>query len=146
MNSRSEIAVAKFLDGYNCAQAVLYSFCDSLGFERDTALRLACGFGAGIARSQQICGAISGGIVVLGLRYGRGEGCEQAYAEETYRKVQELMSRFEAKHGTFLCRALLEGCDLNTPEGQQNFKDNDLKNRVCKSCVKFVVEHLEEVV
>jgi hypothetical protein len=48
MKTKSEIAVEKFLGGYNCAQSVLYSFCDDLGFEKNIALKLACGFGAGM--------------------------------------------------------------------------------------------------
>src|ERR1035441_4030849 len=68
MSIRTDIAVEKFLAGYNCAQAVLYSFCDDLGFGKDTALRLACGFGAGMARKQEVCGAITGGIIALGLK------------------------------------------------------------------------------
>ena len=63
MKTRSELALKKFLSGYNCAQAVLFSFCDDLGFEQNTALKLACGFGAGMGRKQAVCGAISGGIL-----------------------------------------------------------------------------------
>ena len=116
MSARSDVAVEKFLSGYNCAQAVLYSFCDDLGFDKDTALRLACGMGAGMARKQEVCGAITGGIITLGLKHGRGEGQDRTPTEETYRKVRELMSQFESKHGTCICRTLLKGCDLNTPE------------------------------
>jgi len=145
MNRRSDTAVEKFLSGYNCAQSVLYAFCDDLGFDKDTALRLACGFGSGMARKQEVCGAVSGGIMAIGLRHGRGEGRDKALTDETYRKVRELMSRFEAKHGTCLCRVLLEGCDLNTPEGQRYFKENDLLNRTCKGCVVSVVETVEAV-
>ena len=145
METRSNIAVEKFLAGYNCAQAVLYSFCDDLRFDKDTALRLACGFGAGMARKQEVCGAITGGIITIGLKHGRGEGQDRAVTEETYRKVRELMSRFESKHGTCICRTLLNGCDLSTPEGQRYFKDNDLLNKTCKGCVKMVVETLEDI-
>ena len=63
MKTRSAVARQKFLAGYNCAQAVLFSFCDDLGFDKDTALRLACGFGAGMARKQEVCGAVAGGIL-----------------------------------------------------------------------------------
>jgi C_GCAxxG_C_C family probable redox protein len=145
MSIRSEIAVEKFLSGYNCAQAVLYSFCDDLGFDKDAALKLACGFGAGMARRQEVCGAITGGIITLGLKHGRGEGQERAATEETYRKVRELMSRFESKLGTCNCRALLSGCDLTTAEGQRYFKENDLLNKTCTGCVKMVAEILEEI-
>lgn len=136
----------RFLSGYNCAQAVLYSFCDDLNFDKHTALRLACGFGAGMARAQDVCGAIAGGIIAIGLKHGRGEGQDRASTEDTYHKVRELMSQFESKHGTCICRTLLNDCDLNTPEGQKYFKDNDLLNRTCKGCVQTVVEALEEII
>ena len=97
MKTKTDIAVAKFSADYNCAQAVLYSFCDNLQFDKDTALRMACGFGAGMARKQEVCGAISGGILAIGLKHGRGEGQEKTVTEETYRKVRELMARFEEK-------------------------------------------------
>jgi C_GCAxxG_C_C family probable redox protein len=145
MTTRGETAVEMLLTNYNCAQAVLYAFCDDLGFDRDTALRMACGFGAGMARKQGVCGAISGGMLAIGLKYGRGQGQERAATEDTYEKVRELMSRFESKHGSCLCKTLLNGCDLNTPEGQQYFKENDLLNGVCARCVQTVVETLEEL-
>ena len=145
MNTRSETAVAKFLAGYNCAQAVLYSFCDDLHFDKDTGLRLACGFGAGMARRQEVCGAITGGIIAIGLKHGRGEGQDRAVTEESYRRVQELMASFETKHGTCNCRVLLKGCDLNTPDGKRDFKANDLSNKTCKGCVTTVVESLEAI-
>ena len=145
MKTRTDLALEKFLAGYNCAQAVLFSFCEELGFDRDAGLRLACGFGAGMARKQEVCGAISGGILAIGLKHGRGEGQDRAPTEATYAKVRELMSRFESKHGTCICRSLLEGCDLNTPEGQRFFKENDLLNSTCKGCVKIVVETVEDI-
>ena len=145
MKTRSDIAVEKFLAGYNCAQAVLYSFCDELHFDKDLALRLASGFGAGMARRQGTCGAVTGGIIAIGLRHGRGDGQDRARTEETYRKVRELLWQFESKHGTSICRTLLNGCDLNTPAGQRYFKENDLQNRTCKGCVKTVGETLEKI-
>ena len=141
----NEIAVEKFLAGYNCAQAVLYSVCDELHFNKDTALKLACGFGAGLGRRQEVCGAITGGILAIGLKHGRGDGQDRAVTEETYRKVRDLMARFEAKHGTCNCRALLNGCDLNTPAGQRDFKANDLLNKTCKGCVTTVMEALAAI-
>ncbi len=146
MKTKSDIAVDKFLAGYNCAQSVLFAFCDDLGFDKDTALRLACGFGGGMARKQDVCGAVTGGILTIGLKHGRGEGQDKAVTEAAYGKVRELMSRFEAKHGTCICRTLLNGCDLNTPEGQRYFKEADLLNKTCTGCVRTVVETLESIV
>lgn len=145
MKTKSDVAVKKFLDGYNCAQAVLYAFCGKLHFDKDTALRLASGFGAGMARRQEVCGALAGGIIALGLKHGRGEGEDGARVDVTYRKVRELMTRFEAEHGSCICRSLLNGCDLTTPAGQRYFREHDLKNKTCKGCVKSVVETLERL-
>ena len=66
MGSRTETAIAKFLEGYNCAQTVLYAFCDELQLEKNTALKLACGFGAGMGRNGEVCGAVSGNPCVGG--------------------------------------------------------------------------------
>jgi C_GCAxxG_C_C family probable redox protein len=145
MKTRSELAVEKFFSGYNCAQAVLFSFSDGLGIDQDTALKMACGFGGGMSRHQGTCGAISGGVIALGLKHGRGEKQDPAHTEETYRKVQELFWQFESKFGTSNCRTLLNGCDLATPEGQRYFKEHDLKNKTCKSCVWTVGEALEKI-
>jgi len=145
VKTKSDIALEKFRAGYNCAQAVLFSFCDDLGLDKDMALRLACGFGAGMARKQEVCGAVTGGILAIGLKHGRGEGEDRAPTETTYGKVRTLMSRFESRHGTGICRALLKECDLNTPEGQRHFKENDLLNKTCTGCVRTVVETVEAI-
>jgi C_GCAxxG_C_C family probable redox protein len=140
---KSAAATEKFLQGYNCAQSVLWSFREELRLDPDLALKVACGFGAGMARRQEVCGAVAGGIMVLGLRHGRGENQERLATEQTYRKTQELLRRFELKHGSCRCRDLLPGCDLMTEQGQQFFKDHDLLNKTCKECVRSVVEIVE---
>jgi C_GCAxxG_C_C family probable redox protein len=143
MKTKSEVALEKFIEGYNCAQSVFYCFCDDLEFDKNTALKLACGFGAGMGRKQEVCGAVTGGIIILGAKYGRGENADRSATELTYKKTRELMDRFAAKHGTFICRQLLGGCELTTEDGQKRYKENDLFNKVCKPCVQSVVEILE---
>jgi C_GCAxxG_C_C family probable redox protein len=145
MKNRTEIAVTKFSEGYNCAQSVLYSFCDDIQMDRNTALKMACGFGAGMGRKEEVCGAVTGGIIVIGAKYGRGEGDGTAAREFTYAKTRELMDRFAEKHGTFICRRLLKGCELTTEEGQKHFKENKLADAICKPCVRSVVEILDSI-
>lgn len=145
MKSRSDMAAEKFLSGYNCAQAVLWSFCDQTGLAPDTALRIATGLGAGISRRQETCGAVAGGILVLGLRHGRGEGQGRSATEDTYVRTCELMRRFEAVYSTCNCRQLLDGCDIGTETGRKEFMDRDLLNRKCKPCVQAVVDILEQM-
>jgi C_GCAxxG_C_C family probable redox protein len=143
---KSEVAVDKFLDGYNCAQAVLYSFCDYLNFDKVTALKLSCGFGAGMSRKEEVCGAVSGGIMVIGMIYGRGENQDRSLTEQTYQITRELMDKFTERQGAFICRKLLGECELTTLEGQKEFKEKDLLNKVCKECVRNVVEIIEEII
>jgi C_GCAxxG_C_C family probable redox protein len=145
MKSKRDIAVAKFLEGYNCAQSVFYSFCDDLRFEKNTALKMACAFGAGMGRNEEVCGAVTGGIMVIGAKYGRGEKDDRTATELTYTKTRELMDQFAKKYGTFVCRELLHGCELTTEEGQKYFKENELRNKICTSCVQSVVEILENI-
>ncbi|MFA6054914.1 MAG: C-GCAxxG-C-C family protein [Thermodesulfovibrionales bacterium] len=145
MMTKSERAVSKFIEGYNCAQAVFFSFCDDFNIDKDKALKMACGFGAGMARYEEVCGAVTGGIIVIGAKYGRGEKDDRTATELTYKKTRELMDQFVGKHGTFICRKLLNGCELTTEEGQKFFKENDLLNKICTPCVQSVVEILESI-
>ncbi len=141
--TKSEQAISKFTGGYNCAQSVFYAFCEDLGVDQDTALKVACGFGAGMGRKGEVCGAVTGGIMALGVKYGRGEKEDRAVTDAAYVKVRELMDQFASRNGTCICRQLLHGCDLTTEDGQKYFKENDLLNKSCKPCVQSAVEILE---
>ena len=143
--TRSEQAVTKLVEGYNCAQSVFSAFCEELKLDQDTALKMACGFGAGMGRNGEVCGAVTGGIMVLGAKHGRGENEDRTATEATYARTRELMDQFARRHGTYLCRKLLNGCDLTTAEGQKSFGEKDLFNKVCKPCVQSAVEILEEI-
>lgn len=145
MRTKSEMAAEKFLAGYNCAQSVLYAYGPDLGLDGETALKVATGLGAGMGRRGEVCGAVTGGILALGLRYGRGGQQDRSATENTYRKTSELMERFEQRHGSCSCRVLLDGCDLQTAAGQQYFKEHDLLHMTCMVCVQTVVEALAGV-
>ena len=123
----------------------MFAFCDDLHLDQDMALRMACGFGGGMGGKQQVCGAVSGGVIAIGLKHGRGEGQDKKAADKSYERVWKLMSRFETKQGSCICRTLLNGCDLSTSEGWQQFKENDLRNKICKGCVETAVKTLEDV-
>jgi C_GCAxxG_C_C family probable redox protein len=145
MNERREIAVQKFNEGFNCAQAVLFSFTDLLNLDKEIALKLTCGFGGGMGRMQEVCGAVSGGIAVIGCKYGKGQNGAADAIEITYKKVAELMSSFEKTNGSYICNKLLHGCDLKTGEGQKEFKEAAMKKGICEPCVRSAVEIVERL-
>ena len=145
MKSKSDLAVEMFNSGYNCAQAVLCAFCADLDLAKEKAMKLATGFGAGMGRKQEVCGAVTGGIMVIGLQHGQGYEEDTEAKELTYRLTRELITRFTAKHGSCLCRELLDGCDLSTEAGQKFSKENDLHNKICAECVRSAVQILEDI-
>ncbi len=111
--------------------------------DEDTALKIACGLGSGMGRKQEVCGAVTGGILVLGMRHGRGSRDERSATESTYEKTRELMDVFAGRRGSCLCRLVLDGCDLTTEAGQKRFKERNMFRAVCKPCVLTVVEFLD---
>lgn len=145
MIDRSELAVKTFSEGFNCAQSVLFSFTDILNIDRETALKMACGFGAGMGRMQEVCGAVSGGIAAIGLKYGKGLNGDSDASNKTYGKVRELMISFEKENGSYICKKLLNGCDLKTDQGQKDFIENAMKKNICIPCVQTVVRILERL-
>ncbi len=100
MKTRVDIFNQKF----NCSQSVFSAFATRLGLDKETALKLASPFGGGVARRGEICGAVSGALLVLGLARGADE---PAGKDEIYRLSQEFMRLFEEKHATVICRDLL---------------------------------------
>ena len=107
MKDRSEEAKNNFLAGMNCAQAVLCAFADRCGLDRETALKLASGFGGGIARQREVCGAITGMCMAADLIRGPGEASDKAAKDEHYAFIRGLCDAFRDETGSIVCRELL---------------------------------------
>ena len=130
---------------WNCAQSVLGVFCAELKLDRETAMKLASGFGAGMAHRQEVCGAVSGAIMAIGLKHGQAREDEKEAKEKAYQLSRELMGGFQAEFGTCLCRELLPGIDLATAAGHERYKAEGWSEKVCQPCVRFAVRILEEI-
>ena len=139
--SKADEAVACFQDGFNCAQAILATYCEEFGMDRTTALRISCGLGAGMGRLQTTCGAVTGAYLVLGLRYGKCDKEDDAAKEKTYALVREFSERFRAKNGTTVCRELL-GIDLQRDKGRAA---KERVQSVCPNLVRDAAELLEQL-
>jgi C_GCAxxG_C_C family probable redox protein len=134
-----EEAAATFAQGFTCGQAVLGSFAERFGMRREQAFQVACAFGGGMARTGQLCGAVAGAQLVLGLALGQSKAGDQAARERTYAATKELWVRFRERHGSVVCRELL-GVDIGTPEGQAVAKEAGLFETRCPQYVRDAAE------
>ena len=106
--NKKEQAEALFLDGANCAQAVLCAFEKEVGLDHKTAMMLASSFGGGMGRMREVCGAVSGMFMVAGLLYGYDENSPAGAKAEHYELIRKLAAQFRDKTGSILCRDLLD--------------------------------------
>jgi C_GCAxxG_C_C family probable redox protein len=142
--TKPETAAALFREGFSCSQGVFAAFAGELGLDRESALRLAQPFGGGIARRADWCGALTGAFLAIGLKHGRVRAEDVASRDKTYALVNELVKRFEARHGAVRCRDLL-GCDIGTPEGQKQAEEGKLHQTKCEEFVRDAAALLEEI-
>jgi C_GCAxxG_C_C family probable redox protein len=141
MPTPAETAVHVFDQSFNCSQSVFSAFAARFGLDRQTALKLASPFGGGFSRQGEICGAVTGALLVLGL--GRGADTP-AGKEGIYRLSQEFMRLFEQKHNSLLCRNLID-CDISTPEGWQKAKEAGKFTTTCPLLVRDAAEIIQNL-
>ena len=103
-----ELAAELFYNGYNCSQAMLVAFSDVTGLDKDFSAKLASSFGGGMGRMREVCGAVSGMLMVAGLLYGYDTPGDDAAKKEHYRLVQHLAGKFREEAGSIVCREILK--------------------------------------
>ena len=141
---RKQKAVDYFSQELHCSQSVLAAFAEECGITEEQALRLGSCFGTGMRRGE-VCGAVTGALMVLGLLYGQKKAGDTE-GRQTSNKVNDLMmDRFKEKCGSYICNDLL-GCDVTTSEGIQYCRDNKLFTDFCPKMVAAAVEVVEEII
>ena len=141
--SVDERAEALFKQGYNCAQSVLAAHSEALGLSEDAALKMAAPLGGGIARMAETCGAVTGAMMVLGLRHCTTEAGDEAKAR-AYSLGRQFLERFNAIHGTMCCKDLV-GYDISTAEGMQAAKDSGAIKAKCPGFVRDAARIVAEM-
>lgn len=141
--SKTDLARSYFDQGFACSQAVAAAFAAEFGLDAATMLRVGAAFGGGIARSGDTCGAVSGALMALGLKYGATQP-DPAAKERAYEHAREFIARFQACNGAVDCRDLL-GHDFATPEGRAAIKETKITRAICPGLVVNAVEILEEM-
>jgi len=143
-NPRVERALKNFRDGFNCAQAVLSAYSRELGLGQTKGYRVSQSFGGGMARMAGPCGAVTGALMVIGLKHGKTEAKDEAAKDKTYALAQEFVRRFKAKHGSMTCLGLL-GHHIGTPRGMKALQKMNFHEDICPKYVKDAVLILDKI-
>ena len=133
MENYGETAVALFATGMNCAQSVFCAVAENLGMDAETAAKVSSGLGGGVGRLREVCGAVTGATLVLGMKYG---------PEKTvvYEKVQAFAAEFKAEMGSIVCRELLSGSGATSGGAPEARTPEYYRKRPCSEIVRFAAD------
>lgn len=144
MESKAQEAVSFFREGFNCSQAVFSTYCELFGLDRETALKIATPFGGGM-RQGEVCGAVAGALMLIGLKDGQYLADDKTAKENAYTLTEAFMDQFKKRHGSCRCRELL-GVDIGTEAGRNLARDKGLFNAVCPLFVSDAVQIIEAMI
>ena len=136
MTEMAKKAADYYKNGFYCSQAVLGAFCEKYSLDKETAFKISFGLNSGI-RCAEACGAVTGAILVVGLKYGNSK-------ENGNTKTEEYIKRFKDKNKSIVCRDLL-GCDISTPSGKEKALSENLFKTRCLDLVISAAEVLEDL-
>ncbi len=141
--NKSELAKAVMLEHHlNCAQSVVSTYCEEFGLDRNVGLKVAMGFGGGMARTGKTCGAVTGVYMILGLSQRINENNARESIERTYKLIRDFNSEFKALHGSLDCKDLIK-LDLAVPEQRAEAQAKHLFVTVCPDLVRDAAKMME---
>lgn len=138
-----EKALSYFGDKFHCSQSVLAAYAEELGLTEEQALKVAYCFNSGM-RKGEVCGACSGALMVIGMKYGQSEKDDLVSRKKADQKTVEFLEKFKELNSSYLCNELL-GCDIATAEGIQYALNNNRFTEICPKMVTSSVKILEEM-
>ena len=142
--SSAERAAEFFARGFNCSQSVVAAYAGQFGLTEELALKVAGGFGGGMGRMAGTCGAVTGAIMVLGLKFASTTPGDVKGKENAYAAAREFAHRFNGRNVTLLCRELLE-CDISTPEGMKRAQEEGIIKQRCPKFISDAAEILDQL-
>ena len=137
MKDHARLAHENFKRGYNCAQAVAIAFADEMGMSETELAKLASSFGGGMGKMREVCGAVSGALLVYGALRGNSDPEDGEAKKQHFARVQEFAARFKAEHETIICRELLHNIGLKKDIGGDPEERTPEYYRT-RPCVRFV--------
>ncbi len=141
--THKEKALSYFGNNFNCSQAVFTTFATEMSIDEETALMISTNFGGG-ARCGELCGAVAGALMVLGLKHGHSHSDNADEKARAYDLAVEFNKRFCEKNGSVVCRNLL-GYDLSIPEDVEVIKAKNLFKTICPQMVADATEIVEQM-
>ena len=142
--SKAEEAKKQFEEGFSCAPPVLSTYSEELGLGKELALRIACGFGGGIGRTGKTCGAVTGAIMVIGLKHGQADVDDEESPKETHKLAKGFIDKFTALHGSVECRELI-GYDLSDSSALESARKSGVFRSKCPGFVYDAAGILEDI-
>lgn len=142
--THAEKAESLFREGYNCAQSVFLAFEDMYDMDHNTAMRLSSGFGAGMGKLREVCGALTGAFMAAGILYGYDDVTDPEAKKNTYAMIRYIAERFEKERNTTVCRELLglkKGEDLEEPAVRT---EEYYKSRPCVGVCRLAAQILDD--
>lgn len=144
MSENAERALEAFGQGFNCSQAVLLSHCADFGLEDEMALRVSGAFGGGMGHIGETCGAVTGALMLIGLKYGKTKADDAEAKDRAYAKVKEYTDAFKAAHGSIKCKDLI--CyDISVKEELMAARDAGVFKTTCPLLVRESIELVEKL-
>ncbi len=144
--NRVEVAEKLFQEGYNCSQSVFAAFSDLYGIDQEQALKLAAGFGGGVGRLREVCGAVSGMTMIAGLETGTAKKMDDEGKKYNYEVVQKLAKEFEKLNGSIICRELLNLDADTSMAAEPNKRTMEYYNtRPCAQLVRDAAEIIDKI-
>jgi len=146
LSKHSDYAKELFKKGYNCSQSLFAAFCDESNLDFEDALKISSSFGGGMGRLREVCGAVSGMFMVVGVKYGYTDPTDKIKKSEHYKLIQSLAKRFEEKNSSLICRELL---GLTVKQGSPIPEDRTeayYKKRPCAELVEYAAQILDEYI
>ncbi|MGN0383958.1 MAG: C-GCAxxG-C-C family protein [Eubacterium sp.] len=143
--NRPEKAVELFMQGYNCSQAVFTAYSDIYGINKELSLKISSGLGGGVGRMREVCGAITGATMIIGLEYGCEDNSDPAKKGLVYKKVQEMAAIFKQNNSSLLCRDLIGEAAKDTSPAPNERTQEYYAKRPCTRVVYNAACALEKV-
>lgn len=141
---KSENAVKCFTDGFNCAQAVLSSFSEEYSCPKELALKISGAFGSGMGQLGETCGAVTGALMIIGLKYGKYKSSDTESKDRTYACVKQYSDIFKLRFGSIKCTDLIK-FNLSNHEELIEARKAGVFQSICPELIKCSVEILESL-